>query len=100
MISFNDYKGINSNKVNEYKKELESFEGYIPSILYFRVSISNHLRYLKNENPKLYDDVNKIRKKRRRELKASENKYEYRVKELIDWVNENPQYSDIIITKK
>ena len=92
MITKEEYNGLNFNNIEKHVKEIEEFDGDIPFLLYNCISISNRLEYLE-----------RINQKYEREKLAEHRKnitFEREIEEVIEWVNNNPMFSDIIKIKK
>lgn len=79
---------LNIDKIRDYEKELVKYDGYIPSILRWLISIDYMKNITKSENAV---EISK---------KMAESKYydfEQLHNELVDWCNENPKYKDILV---
>ena len=92
MITHEDWKGLNFNKLKEHSKEIEEFDGEIPLGLYHHINISNRLDYLNSIKKEYeYKDMSEYRKT---------FDIEKDIEETIKFVNENPQFDEIIKIKK
>lgn len=78
---------INVDKLKEYEKELVKYDGYLPSIIRWAISIDYTRNIMKSDKfTEVMEQVNKTRK----------YTYEEYNKEMMDWCKNNPKYSDIL----
>lgn len=76
-------------KIKSKSKELEEYPGYLPWIILREIDLENYSDFL--EKLGLWD---KFRDKLSESKMASYDKHK---KEFIDWINNNPEYSDFLI---
>ena len=90
MIQRNQFKGLNFKKIKKYQKEIEQYDGEIPIVLYNHINIGNRIKYLNSINQQYeHQHIQEYRKNKN-------NKIEKNIQSIIKWVNENPQFEDII----
>lgn len=89
MISREEWKGLNFKKIEEYQKDIETYDGNIPYALYDFITISNRTKYL-NRTGNQYEYA-KIKQHRKQKPDVEED-----INEILEWVNNNPLYEDII----
>lgn len=79
---------LNTDKLEEYEKELINYDGYLPSLIRWGIST----QYLRNimQSDKSYEVEQKMAESRN-------YSYEELHKELIEWCKENKEYEDILI---
>lgn len=97
MIKVNDFNGLNFNEIQKCRDELEKYKGLLPSLILLHLHNGNYDNNLREQG--LYDEILEQRKNRRKKLRKAENKNEIKLKELIKWINENPQYTSLINLK-
>lgn len=92
MIAEKDIKGLNFDNIKKRSKEIEKYPGKLPILIYNHINISNHEKYIDNEILKSYDE------ERAMYVKLTDDEaYDYENKELINWINNNSQFKDLII---
>ena len=92
MISKDDLNGLNFDRLDERRDELERFDGMLPILLYNNISLINHEKYISDDIKQAYSD--------RREMYIKfndEEAYEYEIEELLEWISNNPQFMDLIL---
>ena len=78
---------INVDKLKEYEKELVKYDGYLPSIIRWAISIDYMRNVLKSENSEnILKQVSQSKTYSMEQFK----------KELVGWCKQNPKYSDIM----
>ena len=80
---------LNHKEIQNKREELESYKGYLPSLIQMEIDYDNYIEFLKKEG--LFDDLM---------IQLSKSRHFSRPKresELKNWVNEHPEYSDFII---
>ena len=92
MITEKDIKGLNFDNIKKRSKEIERYPGKLPILIYNYINISNHEKYIDNEILKSYDEERAMYVKL-----TDDEEYNYENKELIKWINNNPQFKDLII---
>lgn len=99
-VKLENWNGLNFEKIKERARELETFPSYIPSVFTSYINMRNRLEFLKKNN--LYDNVQKEKKKHRDNLKktAKNKKSETRKQDIIDWINNNLEFIDLINLKE
>lgn len=96
IIFVKDYDGLNINSLSRNKQKLENYNGYLPLLLYCYIE---PMVYYSNLNEKDYNQVINTLKEKRKELIVTDNKIDYQINELIEWVNNNPSFKNIIRLK-
>ena len=74
--------------------ELIHFIGFLPFQFYKFIGLLERNNYLKSS---AYDDMYKLNVKYRQEFKLSDDKENYLDNMLKVWIEENPQFYDLII---
>ena len=97
LIKVNDFNGLNFEEIQKHSEELEEYTGLLPSFILLYINISNYNDNLREHG--LYDEILKERINRRQKLRKAEDKSEIKLKELIKWINENPNYTNLINLK-
>ena len=91
-ITRQNWDGINFKKLTEHSKELEEYDGELPLRLYDYININNTINYLNKRGKEYeYPKMQEYRKKQDAEQD---------VMELIEFVNNNQEFEDIIKIKK
>ena len=87
-------------KIEEISDVLCLFPGYLPRAITPNMDAPKWIEHLKEIG--LWDEILPIFHKKRIEYKRIPRglKFEYEIREVIDWVNENPEYSEILIVDK
>ena len=91
-ITRENFKRIYSEKIIEHSKELEEYEGELPIIFYEYISIRNRREYLESIG-EFYEYANL--KELRKSLDADKQ-----LTELIQFVNMNEEFQDIVKIKE
>lgn len=91
-ITRENFKRIYSEKIREHSKELEEYDGELPIIFYEYINIKNRREYLESIG-KFYEYANL--KELRRGLDADKQ-----LDELIQFVNMNEEFQDIVKIKE
>ena len=86
---------LNYEKIEEHKKELTQFKGWLPFRLDTFISLSERDDYLMSVG--LFDLVQKRNAHYKYMLMNADNPGELEDQLLLDFVNENPQFKDIIL---
>ena len=92
MIGRKQWQRLNIKYIRKHHEELEEYDGYIPLYL-------THFINTTNRHEHLTDKIIQQNKKYRKEYFKSDNKSEFIINDIIGWVNDNPQYNEIIIQK-
>lgn len=93
MIKTNKFNGINFRKLKKHLKKIEEYPGNIPYIFYDYINISKRIEYL-NTTGKQYEYAH-IKQYRKNIPTVNEE-----IKELLNFINNNPEFEDIIKTKE
>ena len=94
MIERKDWKGLNFQEIETYKELLEEYGGYIPLIFHNHISNIRRIEYLEENG--LYESIQKQIYEKREEFKKSEDKSEWLIKDILDWINENPFFEVLV----
>ena len=88
---------LNIGKVTEYKKELEDYNGLLPLLIIPYIDNGKYINNLKKKNL-FYNHVQEemFRVRRIIQFLSDESLWDYEKKELITWVENNPQYKDVV----
>ena len=89
MITREQWKGLNFKKIEEYQKDIETYDGSISYAFYDFITISNRIDYL-NSIGNQYE-YGKIKQHRNQKPDVEEE-----IMEIIKWINKNPEYGDMI----
>ena len=93
MIKTNDFNGINFRKLKKHLKKIEEYPGNIPYIFYDHINISKRIEYLNNTDNKYeYAHIKQYRKN----IPTADEQ----IKELLNFINNNPEFEDIIKIKE
>jgi len=99
MITKEQLNGLNFEKIQERSSELEKFTDYIPILIYSNLkNPQNRWEYLRKQG--LYEEGLKQKQHARNSLKKAEDKFEYQINELIEWINKYPEFTDLINIKE
>ena len=99
MITKEQVNGLNFNKIHQRSDELEKFTDYIPILIYSNLkNPQKRWEYLRKQG--LYEEGLKQKQHARNNLKKAEDKFEFQLNELINWVNKYPEFIDLINIKK
>ena len=85
---------INTDKVAEYKEDLELFNGYLPYLITLLIDYKKYDDNLRETDE--YDNIQKEYYKFRLEHKKTNNERKLFEKDLKEWVKQNPTYKDIL----
>ena len=96
-VTRKDWNGLNHKVIRERCDELIKVDDYIPSHLRTYINLKERDEYLKTKG--LYDKILKERKKKREELKKTNEKVEFHIHEILTFVNNNPVFEDFIKIK-
>ena len=92
-LTLQNWDGINFKKIKEYQSQLEQYNGYLPIILHHHINITNRKEYLNSIGEEYeYKDILKHRNSPQ-DLKRDKQ-------EIIDFINQNPQFKEIIKIKE
>ena len=80
---------INFEKMNEHKEELEKWTEYIPLELLGFINTQEYFRR--------WTDEAKIKYQKTRQQIPADRIEEYLKKDIYDWVEEYPQFQDILL---
>ena len=98
-IPIEQFKSLNYTEIKKHAQQLSTVEDYIPR-LFRTLEFSKYRKEYLNENPKFKEKLDKIKKKKRKEFKKTENKKEYLLKEGIDFINKYSEYTILVNLKK
>ena len=84
-----DFMEYDSLKIKSKVQELEEYPGYLPWIIQREIDLENYYNHLKKKG--IY---NKFKDKLSESKMASYKKHK---EEFIQWVNNNPEYSEFLI---
>lgn len=79
---------LNTDKLEEYEKELINYDGYLPSLIRWGISTQYLQNILKSD---------KASEVEQQMLQSRNYTYEELYDELIRWCKENKEYEDILI---
>lgn len=89
---------INNERIEQRKKELQHFKGFLPSPLDMFVNGIKREEFLKSEG--IFEEVFKQEIEYRNTLKSSEDKVDFRLSEFVKWVENNPEFSDFLLEEE
>ena len=89
---------INEEKLNNFKSELEDENSLLPLMLLIYIDNFKYINNLKKNNI-FYDNVQDEIFNRRMVIQylTDEELIRFGEDELIDWLKDNPKYSDVVI---
>lgn len=88
---------LDSNKIFEYKNDLEHHNGLVPLALITFIDTSEYISYLRKK--KKWDKIKKEIFNRRRKIQfmTRDEQLLFEDNELNMWIEDNPKFKDIII---
>lgn len=86
---------LDVNNINKHKNNLIKFEGFIPFNLFGYIDMLKRNNYLKSIGK--FDDIAKENMMYRNKMKSSDDADMYMDNILLKWVEDNPQFNDILI---
>lgn len=97
MVGRDEWNGLNHKVIFEMSDELLIIDDYIPSQLRRYINIRERNNYLKSKGA--FDKIIEERKKKRIELKKSNDKVEWHIHEILNFINNNPVFTDFVKIK-
>lgn len=83
---------LNEDKIQEYQKELNKYTEYLPLILYEYIDIRSYFDRIDNKVKLRCYEI-------RSDIQKVSNYEDFLEFDLINWLEENPKYKDIILGK-
>ena len=85
---------MNTNKIKEYKNDLENYNGYLPYLILFQIDSKKYYTNLKKSED--YHVIQKEFYNFRVEHKKCKDENQFLQDDLKKWCDENPEFKDII----
>lgn len=89
------YLELNRDKIKEMEDDLIKFEGFIPPLILFYINSLKRWNYLKKIG--LYDEIREVHYYYRILLKENDTNGEMMNKLILDFIDKNPQFKDIVV---
>lgn len=89
-----EWSGLDFDEIDKFKESLEKLPDYIPLIIYNRLNINLRYIYLKDEG--LFNKMRKLNYSKRMEFKESDDKVEWIIKDVKEFIKKYPEYKTIV----
>lgn len=85
---------INTDKIKEHHKELETYNGYIPLLFNQYIDSQQRLKNIKKLSN--YEKIRLENLKHRQELLLTEDFEDYLLEDIQKWIKENKEWDGIL----